>query len=368
MRKLLEGLWDCKYCDTKGNRGSIRDCPNCGRARDEDTQFYMPNTITYVLEEKVQEISKNPDWVCPYCNSLNSDLINTCKSCGAARTSENLDYFSIKEKKLSEDSSTIQKNSKEDYEDGSTHNNYTHATENVINFPDFIRNHWKYFVIIPLILALIVGIIFLIIPKNEEITIKQFGWEYSIEIEKYQTVEESGWSLPAGARLQYTNLEFSHYQSVFDHYETNTRQVEKQRIVGYEDYVSGYRDLGNGYFEEIIAQRPVYETYYETETYEEPVYRNEPVYLTKYYYEIDKWIHERDIHTKGLDKNPYWGKAILEDNERIANKTEKYYITGINSKKEVQSISLDYEVWKNLNVEQTVKLKISMSGHGQLIE
>lgn len=373
MGRLIEGLWDCKYCGTKRNRGSIRECPNCGRPRDEDTTFYMPDAINYVSEETAEAVNKNPDWVCPYCNSLNSDSETTCESCGAARTSENLDYFSIKEKKHSKDSATdtIKKTSIEDYGDseyGYTHSKQNNITQGIAKISNFIKNNWKFFVIIPLILAFVVGMVFLFIPKNEEITIKEFSWERSIEIERYKTVEESGWSLPAGARLQYTNLEFSHYQSVFDHYETKTRQVAKERLVGYEDYVAGYRDLGNGYFEEIISQRPVYETYYETETYQEAIYRDEPVYLTKYYYEIDKWLYERSIPTKGLNKEPYWGEATLGEDERISNRIEKYYITGINSKEEKQTISLDYEVWLNLNVEQTVKLKVSILGHGELVE
>ena len=153
-----------------------------------------------------------------------------------------------------------------------------------------------------------------------------------------------------------------------DHYETKTRQVAKQRLAGYETYVSGYRDLGNGYFEEITSKRPIYETYYETETYQEPVYRNEPVYATKYYYEIDKWLYERTVSTSGKDKNPYWGEPNLCDNERVSNKTEKYYIMGLNSKGKERKVSLDYALWKDLNLNQKVKMRISILGDGELIE
>ena len=41
MGRIIEGFWDCKYCNTKGIRGGIRECPNCGKARDEDTVFYL---------------------------------------------------------------------------------------------------------------------------------------------------------------------------------------------------------------------------------------------------------------------------------------------------------------------------------------
>lgn len=370
MGRLIEGLWDCSYCSTKGNRGSIRDCPNCGRPRDENTKFYMPGTTIYVSEEKAKTINRNPDWICPYCDSLNSDFISNCESCGSARTEENLDYFSIKEQAHSTNSSSI---SEEPVVEIGNSNYNTKQTEknNIMEklalFPDFVKKYWKYMVAIPLILAIIIGMVYLLIPKNEEITITGFEWERSIEVEKYQTVNESSWSLPTGARLQETRTEISHYVSVIDHYETKTRQVAKQRISGYET-VYDYIDLGNGYFEERSYQIPVYETYYETETYQEPVYRDEPVYAIKYYYEIDKWLYERTISTSELNQNPYWGETNLGNNERIFSKTEKYYIIGINSKGKERTIALDYEDWIKLSVNQTVKLKASIFGEGELIE
>ena len=213
----------------------------------------------------------------------------------------------------------------------------------------------------------IAALIFLFIPKPQEITVQGLSWQRSIDIERYQTVEESNWSLPTGARLLYSQEEFSHYEQVFDHYETKTREVSKERVIGYEEYVSGYRDLGNGYFEEITSSRPIYETYYETETYDEPVYRDEAVYRTKYYYEIDKWLYERSVKTSGKDKNPYWGEVKLSSDERISSKRETYSIIGLNKKGKEKSITLSYEDWNSLKVGETVTLNVSF-GYGEIVE
>lgn len=353
MGRLIEATWDCSYCGTKGNRGKIRECRNCGKPRDENTQFNMPQTITYVSEEEAKTINRNPDWICPYCNSLNSDSLSICKSCGSTRTKENLNYFTRK---------------KQVNVDNHMHNSGKNEKNTVKTIQNFVKHYWKILIIIPLVLALIAGMVYLLIPKNEEITITGFKWERSIDIEKYQTVEESGWSLPTGARLKYTNTEISHYKTVLDHYETKTRQVEKERISGYESYVSGYRDLGNGYFEEIISQRPIWETYYEIEVYQEPVYREEPVYATKYYYEIDKWLYDRRVSTSERDQEPYWDEVNLNDNERISHKSERYYVIGLNSKGKEKVVSLDYEDWLSLSINQTIKLKVSIFGDGELIE
>ena len=44
------------------------------------------------------EINKNPDWLCPYCNTLNPDDNKFCSACGAARAESEANYFESKEK------------------------------------------------------------------------------------------------------------------------------------------------------------------------------------------------------------------------------------------------------------------------------
>lgn len=115
MGRLIEGVWDCNYCKSIGIAGSIRECPHCGMPRDKDIKFYLPQAKKYVPAEQAKEINKNPDWICLYCNALNSDSNTTCKSCGSERTSENLDYFSAKrsKKKATNDSDFLSSNQNE---------------------------------------------------------------------------------------------------------------------------------------------------------------------------------------------------------------------------------------------------------------
>ena len=369
MGRIIEGFWDCKYCDSTGIRGGLRECPNCGRARDENTTFYLDKKkISYVPQEKAATISRNPDWICQYCNSLNSDNDKTCTSCGSVRTNQNLNYFQNRSKKAEEEKEKLLQNYEYENESNfNSSNNNTSLKKNHFSLKNFFFSNLTSILISLIVVLGVIGFIYLLIPKTQELTITEMSWQRSIEIQKYQTVEESDWSLPTGARLLYSQEEFSHYEQVLDHYETKTRQVAKERISGYEDYVSGYRDLGNGYYEEIISSRPIYETYYETETYQEPVYRDEPVYQTKYYYEIDQWIYERSVTTSGSDKDPYWGNVTLESDERESFKSEKYYITGLNTKNKETKVSLSFSDWSSLEVGQSVKLKISL-GYGKIVE
>ena len=149
--------------------------------------------------------------------------------------------------------------------------------------------------------------------------------------------------MPSGARLKYEKNEIYDYEKVVDHYEIKTKQVEKTRISRYETYVTGYKDLGNGYFEEITDERPVYETYYESEEYKEPIYRQEPIYKTKYYYEFDKWLYER-----------------------TATKHEKYYVKGNNIDGKSLEFLFSYEDWANIQIDTKYEVS-SFDGRGEII-
>lgn len=374
MGKIKEGLWDCKYCGTKRIGGSKRECPNCGKPRDIDTFFYQNNDAEYVDEEIARNLNRNPDWVCQFCNCLNSDSDTRCKSCGASRTAENIDYFSSKNNSDNYLENIFEKDEEDDIEyyvkelfnDNSGLNDFK-KTENV--FMDFLKNN--YIALITAIVALLtlIGLIYLIIPKNETITIQNFSWNREISIEKYQTVFENSWHLPAGARLKYSRQEYYGTERVLDHVETKTRTVTKSKVVGHEEVVVGQRDLGNGYFEDITSSRPIYQDYQETETYTENVYRDDPVYRTKYYYDIDKWLYDRSYKSSGKDHKPYWADVPeLPSNERISGRDERYFIEGINRKEKVRKIGLEYGDWIEVEIGQTVKLKVPALGNAKVIE
>lgn len=357
MGKLIEGLWDCKYCDTKGILGRYRECPNCGKARDGDTKFYMPQKHSYVEEDKAKKINRNPDWVCNYCGEqLNSDNDKFCKSCGAPRDSENLNYHQYQEKKKVESEEKRKRQEEK---------------QNIVNnkaVSSRLKINWKAIIGILLSVFLVIGLVGIFIPREKEVTILELSWNREISIETIETFEENGWSLPNGAKLRYTATELHHYIQVLDHYETKTREVAKERIVGYEDYVAGHKDLGNGYFEEIINSRPIYETYYEQETYEEAIYRDEPVYQTKYYYDIDRWTYNRSVKTSGNDKNVYWGEVSLRFGEREGSRTEAYFANVVDKKGKESKFLFDFDTWNNLNVSQTVIVIVDSFGNARLKE
>ncbi len=70
--KLIEGYWDCAFCDTKAIQGREKICPNCGKPRGEDVIFYMKDTKNYVKDENKKHFL-GESWYCSYCDALDEN-------------------------------------------------------------------------------------------------------------------------------------------------------------------------------------------------------------------------------------------------------------------------------------------------------
>lgn len=371
MSRIIEGRWDCPYCNSKGIKGRYQHCPNCGEGRGEETKFYVAD-LNDVVSSDIPE--KGPDWFCEYCHSYSPFSANFCTNCGAPKGDKT--YFDIQNKK--ETSKTKNKNHNENSLPKHSNRPYTeknlnvniakHKNENPFdslksNLITFFGSRAGFFSILAaLFVALLV---FIFIPRNKTITAQSKNWQRDINIESYEWVNESDWYLPPGGVLSYQKEEIHHYDSVLDHYETVA--VEKS-----ERYISGYsthtRDLGNGYFE--TYETPEYSTRYYTEYEQKPVYVEVPRYQTKYYYKIQRWIYNRTESAKGNDENPYWPETNITDTkkEREASKKETYTIIVLNKKNKEITFTASYDIWKRIQKGEPVKVKISMRNIAKIVE
>ena len=397
-KRIVEGRWDCKQCGSKGILGRYRECTNCGNPRGKEVKFYFPaeSEKEYVQEDEAKKINKNPDWICNFCGSYNSDSLSKCKSCGAERGSSK-NYFDIQEEQQKKKKTVEADKTREEME-SENYLNIQREQEDKKKRENKLKIALISIGAVALLSMIIVFLSTLLAPKDASMKITGFSWERNINVEQLKTFHESDWSIPNSARVTSEKKEIHHYEQKLDHYETRSREVEKTRISHYEtksrkvektrishyEIVTKTKDLGNGYFEEEeyeepvyetyyeteYYQAPVYETYYETEYYQEPIYRDEPVYKTKYYYDIDKWVYEKSITSSGNDQKPYWRKENLKSNERVSKKEEIYKIDGVTEeeKPENKTVEVDFEKWENFEIGQTIPIKIHVTGYVELIE
>ena len=159
----------------------------------------MPDAIEYVSEEKAAKISRNPDWQCSFCGSLNSDDLNICKNCGATKEDSERNYFEIRKQEEEK------KRKKEEKKETHQKNTAKSAPKKKEKKKKSLMKRALLF--LGIFAVIIFGMMSCLAPKVKNVTIDDFDWERTIDIEEIVTHSESDWQLPDDARLQYTKNE-----------------------------------------------------------------------------------------------------------------------------------------------------------------
>ena len=169
MGKLVEGLWDCPFCGNKRIRAGQKTCPSCGHPQDENTKFYMPDEIKYVSEEEAAKISRNPDWQCSFCGSLNSDNLDSCANCGATKEESERNYFEMRQQEE-------EKKRKKEEQKASSQKSDSEEPRN-----SFLKNILILIGTFAAIAFIIFGLVSCFSPKVRNVTIDDFEWQRTID-------------------------------------------------------------------------------------------------------------------------------------------------------------------------------------------
>jgi hypothetical protein len=331
------GRWDCLFCGHRGNLGPEKNCAACGKPRGKDVKFYLPEDAPEVTDaDEITRAEAGPDWNCDYCGASNSFNNDSCQGCGNAKTQTD-QSLQIKDYSLSD----VPRNG------GSVNPGKTSPV------PKKKKYNWIIYVGIALLLPLVSNRI--AGPRIIDVTVTGHEWKRIMEVENYRLVQHEDWDVPQNALIIDRFQAVHHNNQVFDHYETRTRTVRVK--VGEERYVSGQRDKGNGYFEDIYSTRPIYED--RVEEYQVKVYRDVPVYQTRYLYKVYEWVVDRTVTAEGHDKNCNWptGAPPNKKTWRNGTKEENYTLLFKDSKGSEYQIETDFNHWQALNDHDTIKAR-----------
>ena len=361
MGKLVMGYWDCPYCGNQGVAGNVMNCPACGRARG-DVRFYMKDgaessvredgetgDIEYLSEEQAKDFDAEADWYCSFCNSLNRNRAAFCSNCGATRESSESNYFDqLKKRQEQEAAEAAAQPAPAAQQTGNT------------RAKSGRKSIWLWLVLI----ALVVGV-FTWMNGNKTrggLLVTDIAWNRAVPVEAYKEYQEEGWSIPQGGTEISSSTKLPHYDQVLDHYEDVEVQRSRRVLDHYETYYT-YSDRGNGSFEQIEHQRPVYETEYYTETESRPVYRSVPRYATWYVYSIWRWKEERIERSAGTDHEAYWPDLNLGENEREGSPRAEEYTFTVEEEKEGRSTwALSEADWRNIQVGDRINITTKRTG------
>ncbi|HEX5726925.1 MAG TPA: zinc finger protein [Longimicrobiaceae bacterium] len=341
---IREGRWDCPTCGTRGLLGRQTGCAECGTPRSEDVRFYLPDDAEAVGDaERLAQARAGADWLCEHCGAGNRATAAQCTGCGAPRGES--EAREVRQYALADLPGSGEK-------------------ERAVSPPPSTRPARRRGGVKTLaaVGAVVAGIAWWNQPKDVTATVADKAWERSVQVEEERTVREEGWQLPSGGRLLDSFRAIREYRNVVDHYETRSRQVSERVQVGTRTYTCGQRDLGNGYFEDVTCTEPEYETRYHTETYEEPIYRREPVYATKYRYEIERWLPDSLAVQRGGAGDPAWPEPRLGRRERLGPRTEKYVLTFRDEEGNTFTKEVPLAEFSRWDVGEPVQLKVQRSG------
>ncbi len=352
---IREGRWDCKYCGSTGIRGSSIACPACGHVRDKDVKFYLPEESEEVLDARLLERARaGVDWLCAFCGTSNTATTENCRQCGASHEDSN--------QKQIERTYTM---------DQVPRSAKAAATPAPAPAPVAApkRGGPPIIAIIAVILLFLVGLgAWLVWPRTAEMAVIGYSWERTAAIEEFQTVVEEGWDVPSGGRTLRQRQEVFGYTQVLAGYETRTREVSERVQVGTETYTCGQRDLGNGFFEDVECNRPIYETRYRTETYEEPIYNAVPILRPYYTYEIDRWVVVDTRRSAGSNHNAQWPDTSLREGQRAGRRTERYVVVLENGQRKRFDVEVTQAQWDRLSEGQRVNVQVDAFGAPSAIE
>lgn len=411
--------WECPNCQSIV-RGDCRTCPNCSRNIPDSVKYLMPDnakvmaavdagtvltadnqTVKNVEEAVPEELaSDKPNWICEYCNSQNKWGTQICESCGSPKSEAKRDYFgnSLKQTDAApepqDDSEIVSLPERTfDSEPEADHEAEPQSVwKSIMAWLD--RNSRQVIGGIGTLFG--VAIIFTLIiltavPVEMHAYMSHKNWSRSIAVETYTQCFENDWSLPSDAILIEEKQEEHHKDKILDHYETKTKRVSERVLDHYETryrtktrrvqdgYDTHYRDLGNGQAEKYETPRyktetyeeaykePVYKTVYHNETYEEPVYRYDPVYKTKYYFEIGRWKQTGSLTSSGTDDEPYWRETDIPDNvsepqygdKRQGGHTESYSAYFVDENGKTQEFNVSYDEYESLKPEAEKVYKVN---------
>jgi hypothetical protein len=398
---IREGKWRCRLCSAK-NRGSDQKCALCGWTRDDRVEFFLEDDAVEVTDlGLLARATAGPDWICSRCDNSNPAGAAICAGCGAAP-----------EGKLQKNGKVVAPIAPPPIElraafapvpkVGHPHPRPAVSYGAPAMAPAGASAPMRSCGCLIGALGAFAGILFFgcvlfslgrtparpqvvespyVEPSPDPIyettaTVTSVAWSRTIAIEALTPTRETAWdAAPPEARDVSHAFEVHHTERVqrgthveyrSEQYQTGTRDVftnrqiqtgtrdvfkKRQVQVGSKTVVVGHRSLGNGFFEDVTEDRPVYE-WREVKTGTEPVYEwqqvktgtepvygtrqvpfyaptwvDDPVYREKYAFTVDRWAFARKVVASGGVETPAWPELTLTDREREGGRSEAYRAT-----------------------------------------
>ena len=347
-RRLRETRWLCKNCGAEC-RGRDETChgddgqSGCGHSKPEGVKDYLPENSPYLTDPAlIADARSGADWHCDHCSGANKGSVGghpvvSCVHCGNGRDEQDRENavrdVTGQVLRTAEAATAAEREEKNAAARERRESRMPPQMRRAVpDMPEARGSARPPLGMIAAFAVLAIAALFLVWSlafARYEVTwkVEEHRWSRNIVTEAYRTLEDEGWDPPADARITDTERRIRTYRDVLVGYEPKTRIVTDKVEYGTEEYDCGTTDLGNGYFEDKICERPTYKEVQTTEHYKEPVYEEEPVYDTWHEWEVDRWVRDRSWPTSGAGTDRAWADLPpMRRDLREAGRSEKTWM------------------------------------------
>jgi hypothetical protein len=83
--EIVEMLWDCTACQSKGILGRHTSCPHCGASVPSGDPYYEDPNAKAITDPELLKLDSGRHWKCPHCEGMERNINGSCARCSAAR-------------------------------------------------------------------------------------------------------------------------------------------------------------------------------------------------------------------------------------------------------------------------------------------
>ncbi len=441
---VYEGLWNCSDCGKVRIPGTLKECPRCGDPQNSvltpQENWYYPKNARVITDADELKDSDVPSWNCGHCGTLNDGGDNACSNCKKPLDYDDTVNRVVKYDDLSPHNDAIDPRDEmiESDLDRARRMVDTEGAPRVMNdqtrpaselpreregnrimdaalkglddmqgsgrgniptaLVSGLKRHKTMIAILlvtVIMVTAVVGIMrwvnYYTATESGEVTISALHWERKVEVEKYVTLNQDGWTYPGDARVTGQDIRVQTYRTIHDGWrtETYTDSETRYRTESYIGTETRYRtesytyscpytqSNGNGKFTQVqrscsgtrsvpysvsvpMTRQVPYQVPVQ-KTRQKEITHQEPVYATWYTFQVDRWMTDRwatasDVTSKqliwpvptDLKTNTQPGDQVGE--ERIGDQRSDSYSVVYADKNGVSRVELneDDRMWSLL--------------------
>lgn len=347
---IREGKWKCPSCTTV-NRGAVQQCAQCGTTRDANVKFFLDEDAAEVTDAaQLAKAQSGADWICEFCGNTSPQASAICTGCGAPKTEK-------------------QRKSGDVVPVGG------HAPVAPPALPQQPKPPGQgaklglagMLAILLMLLSCCVCMWFQVRTQAETATVALTSWQRTVDVEDFLPVKEAAWgSAPQGAYEVTQRREQSGTQKV--QRGTRTEHSTEKYQSGSRKVKTGSRDLGNGHFEDVYKDEPIYSE--RRVSREVPVYVEEPVFGQRFYYTIDRWkVVRTPVAKGGATETPAWPDLQLNGKERKGTARETYLVVFKGTKVPEKTMKAPTEAeWAKFKPGSTWNVEFNNAGDYKVLD